>query len=193
MKSIIFVAAVFFINFAYAQNIDKQIKNIRIHYKEVSQLINGDISEHNKIYNGNFYCNEIIINKHNDSWSAVGLYNKTIKFWYNDDPYNAEYGQNLKTKGCLDVLLKIEIDIKSVYNWHYEYLFKKGKLVFCYAKYNYHEQDKQEYRFYYTHEKLIKYLEKIEDPQAKRQYVRSDAKSVLEESKKLQDLFLKSF
>lgn len=134
------------------------IRNIRDHYSETNEKIKYCTDgNHEKC---TIYCNEVVINRHQASWRVVGTYNRTIKFWYSDDPKL----QELFEKDGRDVLLKIEIDeVISRRENYIELLFRDGALVFYYSKDISGFNDNMEERFYFSEGELIRYLENTEN------------------------------
>ncbi|MCR9249957.1 MAG: hypothetical protein NXI20_06010 [bacterium] len=130
----------------FSQNSD--IDAIRTHYTEIGKK------------SGNcemdcLYLNELKVNANDQPWRAVGNYEKTIQFWYNDDPKQCD---ECGTDGE-NVLIKVVIDESgSSYSIHQEYLYLEGDLIF-----HYHisedENAKEEYRYYFKDQILIKMME----------------------------------
>jgi len=102
--------------------------DIRNHYQDVNQKIQAS-KEHGM--EGELYCNEWVSNKYSRSWPAVGNYNETTSFWYDDDPNHLPPSdRDPKT-----TLLKVVIARKaSALTTNEEYLYKNGRLVFYYNK-----------------------------------------------------------
>ncbi|MGQ0740492.1 MAG: hypothetical protein ACT4OJ_15690 [Bacteroidota bacterium] len=57
--------------------------DIRKHYNEVNKQIEESIQQG---YEGPLYQNQLTSNKNGKSWPAVGRYDETVNFWYDDDP-----------------------------------------------------------------------------------------------------------
>jgi hypothetical protein len=87
-----------------------------------------------------------VTNKNGRSWPAVGNYNETIDFWYDDSPDHLSPAErNPKT-----VLLKINISRKASHlGTNEEFLFKDGKLLFYYLNEG-EEGNEWETRIYYS-------------------------------------------
>ncbi|HPI00278.1 MAG TPA: hypothetical protein PK772_08110 [Chitinophagaceae bacterium] len=169
----------------YAQS--EKIKQIRSDYEETTAAINSCDDDPECT----FYCNQFTINSNNKAWRAVGIYNKTIKFWYTDQPdMNTEGGAG---KDGIGVLKKITITTKSTYTENLEYLFDdKGQLQFFYYTYAYNTQDpeKQEYRFYFSNNKLLYFTEKTDKSVKNKNYKKQSWLQILKDAKKYQTTFL---
>ena len=158
----------------FAFNIQAQkseIKKIRKQYYSVSE----------QIKNKSLYINEIVINKNGkekDNWPAVGNYYNKMTFYYDTPPAHWD-GEAKKS------LIKIVSEqVYAARNLRYEYLFKNGKLIFCYIK----QKDLSEHRYYFSKGKLIKYLEKLESDLA--EFNKEYYKDILDNAKRLQKLYI---
>ncbi|MBK6827150.1 MAG: hypothetical protein IPG86_09835 [Chitinophagaceae bacterium] len=101
--------------------------DIRNHYTAVNKQIKESIELG---FEGPLYQNQWIANKNGRSWPAVGLYNETTDFWYDDPPDHLP----AEERNPKNVLLKINISRKSSHlQANEEYLFKDGKLLFYYS------------------------------------------------------------
>lgn len=131
---------------AFSQSSD--IEAIRTHYTEI-----GKQSKDCEI--GCLYLNELKVNANDQPWRAVGNYEKTIQFWFDDDPKQCdECGTNGE-----NVLMKVVIDESgSSYSIHQEYLYLDGDLIFHYHV-SEDENAKEEYRYYFKDQILIKMME----------------------------------
>lgn len=134
--------------FQISAQTDKRIENIKKIYSETNQKI----TETNE--NGEFssvFLAELVVNKNNGSYPAVGLFQTTYKFYYT-------YGDREKNP-YPNRLLKIEIETKrSAIIEKYEFLFdEKEQLIFYFGGKN--EAEKLiEKRIYFQNETPIKSL-----------------------------------
>ena len=178
-KSLIILLLLPVISYSQFRTINA-IRDIRDHYSEVNEKIKycteGD---HEKC---DIYCNEVAINRHQTDWRVVGTYNRTIRFWYSDDPKL----QELFEKDGRDVLLKVEInEVISRRENYIELLYKDGELVFYFSKDISGFNENKEERFYFSDGELIRYLENTENktktvlPEQKA-YVNQYAKDMME-------------
>lgn len=157
-----------------AQN-EAKIEEIRKIYKET----NEKIAESNK--NGEFstiYLNELIVNKNNGSYPAVGIFQTVVKFYYT-------FGDR-EINPYPNRLLKIEIETKRSANTEKnEFLFnEKEKLIFYFESAN-----ETEKRLYFENETAIKCVfgEKSQDLNSEE--TKSFAKHILSEKKNLFEFF----
>ena len=101
---------------------------IRTHYTDVNKRIQASDSLG---FEGPLYKNQWVSNKNGRSWPAVGLYNETVDFWYDDPPDHLP----AEERNPKNVLLKIHIVRQSSHlHSNEEYLFKDGKLLFYFSK-----------------------------------------------------------
>ncbi len=165
---------------------DDKLKNIRTLYAETNEKIVKSKLPNEEGW-GNLYSNELVINSNNGSWRAVGNYSNKIVFWYTDQPGFQEE----QNKSELSVLIKTEINTTaSVGQYHEEYLYDDGKLVFYYKTSSYGDEPKQEWRYYFVEGKLFRYQENQE---LIKDFSKSGATDVLKKSESLQKLFIQTF
>lgn len=167
-------------------------EQIRTQYKEVNELIKASKEQG---YEGPLYCDESVVNKHQRSWPAVGIFQETTQYWYDDDPYHVPANErNPRT-----VLQKIEITRRSAaLSTSEEYLFRNGRLVFYYCREG-AEGNLRETRMYFNSKGLFKSSVKVNDKELtapdfkKEEYVDLKPKptKVLQEARTCQDHFLK--
>ncbi|HWN11154.1 MAG TPA: hypothetical protein VNO50_18085 [Pyrinomonadaceae bacterium] len=108
-----------------AQPGDKRITAI----ERLSRQINEQISESERVEEGNgIYCNELVINKGDKSWPAVGIFRTVIKFYYT-------FG-NREKNPYPDQLLKITVTThRSDRREYAEYVFNSAaQLIYHYQK-----------------------------------------------------------
>ena len=74
-----------------------------------------------------WYYNEITINSGGEPWRAVGTYQKTIRFWYYDDPQFADIEDENANETW--VLRKVEVTINSTYSEKTSLYYYKGNLT----------------------------------------------------------------
>lgn len=129
-----------------AQNNKAAIEEIQAHYYALKQKMKASADAEYPMY----YIVKIEENVDKMSMPAVGNYYGTDEFLYLPDEAVGTYGK----EGIL-VYRKSEFQIAARTEWK-EYVFKNGKLVFCFVKI-----DKGgEYRYYFKDDILVKYTEK---------------------------------
>lgn len=117
--------------------------DIRKHYTEVNKQIEESLQQG---YEGSLYQNQLTINKNGKSWPAVGRYNETVDFWYDDDPGHLSAAD----RNPKNVLLKVNVTRHSLHlRTSEEYLYKNGRLIFYYSNME-EEGNKWEVRVYYN-------------------------------------------
>jgi len=164
-----------------AQQGDQRIEEIR----RLDRQVNEQIALTERVEEGTgLYCNELVVNKGDKPWPAVGIYRTVLMFYYTfgdreKDPYPNR-------------LLKITVMTnRSARQESAEYLFNPGgQLIFYFEK---GEEDPQaERRYYFASERLIRLMrgQRIVDNNS-RPALRA-ALAVLKGKKKLVGIFLRS-
>lgn len=164
-----------------AQRDDKRIDEIRRLYEQV----NAQIVESESVAEGTgVYCNELLVNKGDKSWPAVGIYRIAYKFYYTfgdreKDPYPNR-------------LLKITVTAnRSDRQESAEYLFNPtGQLVFYFEKND--ENTPAERRYYFAANRLIRGMQGQRVVDRNSREALEAARAALLESKELADIFVKS-
>lgn len=155
---------------------DKKIAEIQNIYNETNEKVfeceeNGEYSS--------VFLSELVVNKNNGSYPAVGIYKTVFKFYYT-------FGDREKNPYPYR-LLKITISTnRSARKEYSEYLFNSsGQLIFYFEK----NDDEAERRFYFASEKLIKSLsgEKMVNINGRKEL--EAVKIFLNEKKKLVGIF----
>ncbi len=142
----------------FSQN--DQINNIREHYQDINKKIATCLESVDDEPFCDLYCNEIKLNINNKPWRAVGIFMKTIRFWYSDSPHFMP----LIEKREQDALQKVEItELISDRETYTEILYEDGELIFFYYKLVSGFNEHTEERFYFSDGKLIRYLENQTD------------------------------
>jgi len=168
--------------------------DIRKHYTEVNKQIEESVQQG---YEGPLYQNQLTINKNGKSWPAVGRYDETVNFWYDDDPGHISATE----RNPKNVLLKVNVTRHSLHlRTNEEYLYKDGRLLFYYS--NMEEEGNQwEVRVYYNN-KGIGFKTSVKEngkeltakelaTEALKDFKPNPVK-IMNEGKNYQDLFVKS-
>ena len=140
---------------------DNYIQGIKDYYTQVTEAIKicQSSDEVDKMDCG-FYKTELMVNPDAIAWRGSGSFSRKIEIWFDDDPkYCDECG-----KDGVGVVKKIIMDERSALNkYHYEFLYKNGKLIFHYeqqAVVGYDgEEKKKEYRYYIDEIGLGRYVD----------------------------------
>ena len=165
-----------------AQGGDKRIEEIR----RLDRQANEQIAESERVEEGTgLYCNELVINKGDKSWPAVGIYRTVFKFYYT-------FGDREKNP-YPNRLLKITVTTKRSDRREYaEYLFNPaGQLIFYYEKKD-DEGSPAERRYYFANERLIRRMAGQRVVPINSREALGEARVALNAKKKLMDIFLKS-
>lgn len=190
MKKIIFSLFFIFPLICLAQTESE----IRKYYADVNKKITESVEQG---FEGPLYNNQWVTNKNNRSWPAVGIYNETTDFWYDDVPDHLPVSErNPRT-----VLLKVNISRKSSHLiTNEEYLYKDGKLLFFYSHEG-EEGNEWETRIYFNHKGVAfkssvkangKELTTQDFLTEEYKDFKPDPVNIMAVAKELQDLFVKS-
>jgi len=190
MKTTIWVILLLIAASATAQS-EVEIRN---HYQDINKKITESKEQG---YEGSLYCNEWVANKNGKSWPAVGIYQETVQFWYDDDPNHLPASE----RNPKNVLMKVNISGKaSALTTNEEYLFQNGKLVF-YFRHEGEEGNEWETRVYYNNKgSSFKSSVKANGKELTAKDFLTDEYrnfkpkplSIMAEGRKLQELFIKS-
>jgi hypothetical protein len=164
---------------------DAEIRLIRELYSKTNESIRLARTK-NSGEAGPLYCNEVVTNRFDGSWRAVGNYSRKAAFWYSDQPEFAPY-QNAPEES---VLVKVEVqETAAVRSLAEEYLFDKGELVFYFRRSKAVESTPVEERFYFRGKTLLRRLGVPADGA----FEPTDPILVLTKAKTLQKSFLATF
>ena len=162
---------------AFSQT-DKRIEEIRKAYQEADRRI-AECEESGET--ATTFLTEIVVNKNNGPYPAVGIYRTSIKFYYTfgdreENPYP-------------DHLLKITVTTKrSAVTEYSEFLFgEKDQLIFYFGK-----NADAERRIYFESERPLKILHGEEPVPVGHQEEAEFVKSILKEKVKLSGIFKNS-
>jgi len=161
---------------------DKRIEEIR----RLDRQVNEQIAESERVEEGTgVYCNELVVNKRDKPWPAVGIYQTVFKFYYT-------YGDREKNPYS-NRLLKITVTTRRSARQEYaEYLFNPAlQLIFYFEKKD-EEDAPVERRYYFFSEKLIRRMTGQRVVPINSREALEAARLTLSEKKKLVDVFLKS-
>lgn len=157
---------------------DKRIEEIKKIYQDTNEKVKE--CEENGEYSSVF-LSELVVNKNNGSYPAVGIFNSIFKFYYT-------YG-NREKNPYPNRLMKIVIETKRSANTEKrEYLFnEKEQLIFYFE--NLGEVEK---RLYFQNETVIKFLIGDKTQKLKDAEILKSAKSAIAEKHKLVEIFQNS-
>lgn len=169
--SIVFLAIA-----AYPQTDNsKEINTIRDEYTKVKLEIEKIEKDEDAAFQSYLAVNELVINKLNKSWPAVGNYTETYRFYYKqagEEPYPDH------------LVFVTRTTVSAARKYYKEYLFDDSKkLVFIFVK-DYEEGEER--RGYFKSGELIEYSGEAEKFST---LPSSFATAALEKAAKLQSLF----
>ncbi len=165
----------------HAQEGDQRIEAIR----RLDRQVNEQIAESERVEEGTgVYCNELVVNKGDKSWPAVGIFKTVFKFYYT-------FGDREKNP-YPNRLLKITVTTdRSARHEYAEYLFNPaGQLIFYYEKDD--EGSQAERRYYFASDRLIRRMRGPRIVDINSREALQAARVALNEKKKLVDVFVKS-
>lgn len=171
-----------------AQTAEKAVEKIRTFYNAAAEKARACETEDDQGEFGDLFMNELVVNKRNHQWRAVGQNVLTYKFFYQMTPGDREdhmYPDQL-------VMVKVERKISDrIYNEEYLYS-AAGVLMFYLQKAENDDQSPTERRVYFSG---IKAIRVIEDGKTRDKLSLKDAATVREirvESSKISDIFGRS-
>ena len=157
---------------------DKQIEEIRRIYKETNEKI---AANENDGETSDIFLSELVVNKNNGSYPAVGVFRSVVKFYY-------AFGDREKNP-YPDRLLKISITSnRSARVETAEFLFNAaGQLIFYFEN-----KDDAEMRVYFSAEKPIRILKGTQNLNLNDKIANEKIKDILSEKRKLAVIFSNS-
>lgn len=169
-----------------AQTTDKTVEKIRTIYNGVAEQVRIVESDEEHGQYDDLYMNELVINKLNHEWRAVGKHVLTYKFYYK--------GGDSEEHLYPDQLVMVKVT-RAVSNRSYteEYLYSEtGVLMFYFQKAENDEMSPTERRVYFSG---IKAIRVNEDGKTRDRLTGKDATTVKEitgESNKIKDVFART-
>lgn len=169
-----------------AQTTNKAVEKIRTFYTDIAEKARLCETDDDRGEFGELFMNELVVNKRNHQWRAVGIHNLTYKFFYRGgDSEQHMYPDQL-------VMVKVERR-ESNRTYNEEYLFSAaGVLMFYFQKAENDDQTPAERRVYFSGIKAIRITE---DSKTRDKLSTKDAATVKEitsQSSKIKDVFLRT-
>ena len=167
--------------------------DIRKYYQDVNKQIQTSIDGGME---GPLYCNEMVLNKNMKSWPALGVYQDSSNFWYDDDPNHL----STKDRDPKVVLVKVTVNRRTAsLVTTEEYLYKSGRLVFFFSSEG-EEGKLRETRIWFYEKGMFKSSVKADDKELTAKQLSSaeyaDFKprtaNIIKYAKNYQGLFLKA-
>lgn len=174
---------VFTFSISAQQSVERQVENIRKVYTEISQKIEATEKDDESGRTSELAVNELVINKLNKSWAAVGNYKVVYKFYYQnngEEPYPTQ-------------LVKVTKTTESAARKYYEEFVysKSGELIFYFEK---SEDDEAplERRIYFDKLKAIRIIEDKSTRDKLTNTDKSTIRNILKQSEKVEQIFINS-
>jgi len=169
-----------------AQNADRSVENIRKTYTNVAEKARLAENDDEQGQFGELVMNEIVINKRNHQWRAVGIYGQTFRFFYKGGDTEAHmYPDQL-------VMIKTERRVSSR-TYREEFLYDgSGRLIFYFQQSENDETVPAERRLYFD---LAKPIRIIEDGRSRDRLSGKDlavVREVAAANARIKDIFIKS-
>jgi len=153
----IFYLAVFLSLTLCASAQHDKVLEIRAHYNEVKSNIAANNPDSISFY----YSDQIIRNRFDAQWRAIGIFHDTITYWYGDAMEAANMDGNINQDSTWALKLVTMSSQYSTMHQYREWLFLDGKLVFHFDKLDgseYNPDSNWEYRYYFDNNKLIRFM-----------------------------------
>lgn len=188
MKKQIFHAALiaFFALSVAGQSTEKTVESIRKYYSNVSEKARLAETDDEQGQFGDLVMNELVINKRDHQWRAVGIFKETYKFFYR--------GGDSEKHMYPDQLTMVKVERHSSNRTYTEEFVYDGssRLVFYFQTAENDELAPTERRLYFSLSRPIRINEegKIRDRLTAKDL--KTATEVLADSGKIKDLFLRS-
>ncbi len=164
-----------------AAQADRRIERI----ERLARQTNEQIAESERVEESNgIYCNELVVNKGDKSWPAVGIYRTVVKFYYTfGDREQNPYPNRL---------LKITVTTKRSDRQEYaEYVFNPAEqLIFYHQKQG--ETARSESSYYFASGRPIRRMSGQRLVALNSREAKETATLALQESRRLREVFLKS-
>ncbi len=169
-----------------AQTADTAVEKIRTFYTDIAEKARLCETDDDRGEFGELFMNELVVNKRNHQWRAVGIHNLTYKFFYRGgDSEEHMYPDRL-------VMVKVERR-ESNRAYKEEYLYSDaGVLMFHFQKAENDDQAPAERRVYFSGIKAIRITE---DGKTRDKLSAKDTATVKEitaESIKIKEIFVRS-
>ena len=169
-----------------AQTNDKTVEKIRTYYTDIAEKARLCEIDDDRGQLGELFMNELVVNKRNHQWRAVGIHNLSYKFFYRGgDSEKHMYPDRL-------VMVKAERkESNRVYNEEYLYS-DAGVLMFYFQKAENDDQTPGKRRIYFSG---IKPVRIIEDGKTRDKLTAKDiavVKEITSQSAKIKEMFSRS-
>lgn len=165
------------------QNVEKQVEQIRKVYTEISQKIEASEKDEDAGRMSELAVNELVVNKLNKSWAAVGNYRVVYRFYY----------QNKGEEPYPDQLVKVTKTTESAARRYYEeFVYNTADNLIFYFEKSEDDEAPEERRIYFGNEKAIRIIEDKNTRDKLTKNDRSTVRNILKQSEKIEQIFINS-
>ncbi len=186
MKKHLFIfllLSIFACSVSAQKSVEKQIEQIRKTYAEISQIIEASEKDADAEQPSGYAVNELVINKSNISWAAVGNYRVVYRFYYQnkgEEPYPTQ-------------LVKVTKTTESAARQYYEeFVYDKTENLIFYFETSVDDQYPKERRVYFDKDKAIRIIEDKDKRDKLTTDDRSTIRKLLKDSVKIEQIFINS-
>ncbi len=169
-----------------AQTVDKTVGSIKQRYTDIAEKARLCETDDDRGQHGDLFMNELVVNKRDHQWRAVGVYGQSVKFFYT----GGDSEKHLYPDRLVFVISDRKVSAREYYE---EFLFaERGDLIFYFQRTENDAESAGETRLYLKASKVIRVIEdgKMRDrPTAKDAAV---AKQVIDKARELRELFDRS-
>jgi hypothetical protein len=173
---------IFTFSISAQKSVEKQIESIRKIYTEISNKIETTEKDEESGRTSDLAVNELVINKLNKSWAAVGNYRVVYRFYYqnrDEEPYPTQ-------------LVKVTKTTESAARRYYEeFVYDKTDNLIFYFEKSADDEKPLERRIYFDKKRAFRM---VEDESVRDRLPANDnaVTKVLNDSKSIQQIFINS-
>lgn len=183
---IVFVSCFLFAALGVSAQTGTSVEKIRKYYTTVAEKVRLAETDEEQGQYGDLVMNELVVNKRDHQWRAVGIFGETYRFFYRGGDSEAHmYPDQL-------VMVKVERRVSNR-NYLEEFVYDEaGRLTFYFQKAENDDQLPAERRVYFSGVKAIRI---VEDGKTRDRLTAKDLKTSADvgaESARIKDLFAKS-
>lgn len=187
MRHITSIAALLLLGVSvFGQTPDRAVEKIRTYYREISEKVRLAETDDEQGQIGDLVMNELVINKRNHQWRAVGIFRETYKFFYQ--------GGDSEEHLYPDQLVKTVVT-KRISNRKYteEYLYgASGELMFYFEAEGSDDVLPIEKRVYFSGRKAIRIVEGTKTRDHLTTKDLATVREIVEQSRRVKEIFIKS-
>jgi hypothetical protein len=173
---------IFTFSISAQKSVEKQIESIRKIYTEISNKIATTEKDEESGHTSDLAVNELVVNKLNKSWAAVGNYRVVYRFYYqnrDEEPYPTQLVKATKTTES------------AARRYYEEFVYDKTDNLIFYFEKSEDDEKPLERRIYFDKKRAFQI---VEDGSARDRLSAYDKvfTKVLNDSKSIQQIFINS-